>query len=563
MPSVFYWRVLLAILSRAIQLEKSGELFPEFIKGENKVRTHKLFCILSTISLSTLLIACSEPFKPTPITSLDSLAPDFIGKPAVAQSLTLLMPSHPFMSAQGVNAMHADSYSSDAHPGGGPLGINIQKQSRIGTREPGGQCATLTFDSGGRLVALCAGMSGFRIHLLTPRKLELLAEYKLPTRPSTYEAIIHRDKSKIMEDSSGAYFYLDDQDRVVMADSAQVIQRIAHQQNKEGGWEFYNDGRWDLSEIVPHDCLSPTNPFPKGECDPITAVMPDYKGLIWWVTRNGRLGTLNTENGNIRSIQLDGEEIQNGFSVAENGVFIVSDHAMYRFEADSKGMPKEGWREVYDRGSSRKVGTINQGSGTTPTLLSERYVTLTDNADGKINLLVYRREQHFTGNRLICKLPLFEENHSVTDNSMIAFGRSIVLENNAGYTHSRAQQDWENAGGGIVRVDIRKDESGCDLVWKSKEHSPSVVPKLSIANGLAYFYSFITQKNGENAWYLTALDFRTGKTQFKILTGVGRDFDNNWAPLTLGLDGTAYMGVAKGIVALWDGVSVEKIVEKN
>ncbi len=140
----------------------------------------------------------------------------------------------------------------------------------------------------------------------------------------------------------------------------------------------------------------------------------------------------------------------------------------------------------------------------------------------------------------------------MTDNSMIGINRSIILENNAGYTHARGQHDWSNAGGGITRIDIREDETGCDTIWESQERSTSTVPKLSLGSGLAYFYTFMPQDDGENAWYFTAVDFETGETKFKILTGAGRDFDNNWAPITLAPDGTAYVGTSTGIVAIWD-----------
>jgi hypothetical protein len=493
-----------------------------------------------------------EPTEPRSIEGVPHNAEAFIGAPTTAKALTMEIAPHPHMAGQGVNSMHADAKSSDVHAGTAPLGINPQVLSRRGTKMPGGQCATLTFDSDGRLVALCAAISGFRIYLMEPRTLNLLALIKLPMRPSTWEALYARDKQKIMDDSSGAYFYLDDKDRVVMADSSQTVRRIGHRQNNSGEWEFYDDGDWNLSDIVPHDCVSPTNRSPEGECDPITAVMPDFDGLIWWVTRHGRVGTLNTGSGEVMSMQLNDEEIQNGFSVAEDGVFIVSDHAMYRFEADANGQPVIGWRETYDRGTSRKVGTINQGSGTTPTLLGDDYVTIADNADGRMNLIVYQRAQDFAGQRQVCSVPIFVDGHSVTDNSMIGFNRSIILENNAGYTHARGQHDWSKAGGGITRIDIREDESGCDTVWESQEHSTSTVPKLSLGSGLAYFYTFMQQDDGENAWYFTALDFETGETKFKILTGAGRDYDNNWAPITLAPDGTAYIGTSTGIVAIWD-----------
>jgi hypothetical protein len=514
----------------------------------------KLARLAGSLLLTILLSACGEPVAPKVIGGSAGTAPAFIGHAAVAKPIAFDIPAHPFMAAQGFNSMHADSYSSEVHPGGGPLGRNIQMQSRVGiTTAPGGQCATLTFDSAHRLVALCAAVTGFRLHLLEPRTLRLLAEYKLPLRPSTVNALINRDVSYIMEDSSGAYFYLDQQDRVVMAASDQTIRRIGHSQDASGNWAFREEDRWDLSAAVPHDCTTLTNWQPTGECDPITAVMPDYDGLIWWVTRHGRLGTLNPQNGAIKSARLESEEIQNGFSVARDGVYIVSDHAMYRYYAGADGTPLVGWRESYDRGSARKVGTINQGSGTTPTLIGDKYVTITDNADGRINLLVYHRQQEYTGPRQLCAVPLFAQDHSVTDNSMIAFNRSILIENNAGYTSALQQQQWDGTAGGIMRIDIRANDSGCDVIWNSPERSPSVVAKFSAANGLAYFYTFEQQANGQVAWYLTALDYETGKTQFKVLTGMGKNFDNNWAPLTLAPDGTAYVGTWKGLIGIWDG----------
>ena len=105
----------------------------------------------------------------------------------------------------------------------------------------------------------------------------------------------------------------------------------------------------------------------------------------------------------------------------------------------------------------------------------------------------------------------------------------------------------------MTRVDIREDESGCDVIWHSSEHSPSLVAKLSLASGLIYGYTFEQRTNDENAWYLTALDFTTGKTVYKAFAGIGSSFDNNWSPLTLGPDGTAYIGTFRGLVAFRDG----------
>jgi len=515
---------------------------------------------VTVLVLTMALAACSDEPLARPIVGASRGVP-MQGAAVTAQVFAGDLIAHPFMAAPGRAAMHGDGASSDVHAFASPLGVNTQVHTRSGSSLFGGACATVTFDRDGNLVALCTSGIKLRLALFAPRSLDLLANYPLPGRPSTFAALVSRDVEKIMSDTSGgAYFYLDNEDRVVLADSDQKIQRIGHRKTAAGNWEFYQDAVWDLGAQVPHDCLNWNNWFPTGECDPMTAVMPDNRGLIWWVTRKGRIGTLNTAvdagSGIVRVMQLPGEEIQNGFSVADDGVYVVSDHAMYGLQAKPDGTPSVLWHEIYDRGSKRKVGSLSRGSGTTPTLLGSDYVSITDNADDRINLLVYKRRANLISKRLVCKVPLFDSHASATDNSTIGFNRSLIAENNAGYHNALTQKDWSKPRGGITRIDVREDASGCDVVWQSDERSPSTVAKMSSLTSLAYYYTFEQQldKQGKQQiqWYFTAIDANTGETRFKIPTGVGRDFDNNWSPITLGPDGTAYVGVFGGIIAIYD-----------
>ena len=90
----------------------------------------------------------------------------------------------------------------------------------------------------------------------------------------------------------------------------------------------------------------------------------------------------------VRSVRLPkGESIANSFAMDESGgVFIVSTHALYRFDVRS-GRPSVTWRKTYDRGSRVKPGQVSQGSGTTPTLVGSASspgggsIAITDNAD--------------------------------------------------------------------------------------------------------------------------------------------------------------------------------------
>jgi hypothetical protein len=148
---------------------------------------------------------------------------------------------------------------------------------------------------------------------------------------------------------------------------------------------------------------------------------------------------------------------------------------------------------------------------------------------------------------------VFEKGAGSTDNSLIAAGRSMVVENNYGYTGPTSTQGEATTSPGVERVDIDPDGRGCRRVWHSDETSPSVVPKLSLGSGLVYLYTNPpNQPNGADGWYLTAIEFRSGKTVFRRLAGEGLGFNNNYAPVTIGPDGTAYVGVLGGLVALRD-----------
>ncbi|UVE17464.1 hypothetical protein NVV93_18135 [Pseudomonas sp. LS44] len=455
--------------------------------------------------------------------------------------------AHPYLASIGM--MHGDGFQSDTHSAVGPMGTALEVRTRQAGNTLPRQCATYVIRSDGKIVSMCGGIAGFRIVLIDPATLEALASYDLPLRPSSFQALIKRDPNLMMSDTSGgAYLFLDNQDRIVLGDSRQMIQRIAMRQ--EGGkWRFVVDKEWDMRPYVPHDCQNYDNWFPPGACDMITSVAPDYAGRYWWVTRFGRVGTLDPETGLVKQVQLQNEEIQNGVAMDSRAVYVLSDHAQYAFAADKDGMPQQLWRQAYDRGSERKVGSINQGSGTTPTLIGDRYITYADNADSRINIIVLRRGDLQPGEqREVCRVPVFTAGKSATDNSMIGWGRSILLENNYGYQNAHVQKDWNAVMGGVVRVDIREDESGCDTIWTSPLKVPSVAAKMSAGNGIAYYYTFDIGPEGKPDWSIAGLDFRTGKQVIKIPTGQGKVFDTNWATMAIAPDGALYVGTTRGLV---------------
>ncbi len=481
--------------------------------------------------------------------------PAFIGSPAVAQPIEATPPPQsPYMAPNGVSELHTDAYQSDVYTFGGPLGHSTKVNSTFLAAE----CGTVTFDSQGRIIVVCIGFVRPVVHLMDPVSLATLATFDLPSQGSTSGF------------GAGGYFYLDNMDRAVVPTRGRDIWRIKEVTGAQGT-QFKRDHTCanDLPGMIPTD-------------QQILSILPDDHGLLWFTTSGSPLdpndptkpaaepamvGTANPDPNNadhctIKLVTLAaGERIFKSLAAdpdpSRGGVFIVSDHQMYRFDPAADGTPTITWHEAYDRGTGIKPGQRNQGSGTTPTLMGTDLVTLNDNADVQTHVLVYRRAKQVSGSRLICAVPVFQPGKSDSFNSLIALDRSISIENNYGYLDLTSTMGGKTTEPGITRVDVNPELNGCGIVWTNDEESvPNVVSQASLASGLEYAYS--KDPSPANArytdpWYFTAVDVRTGRTVFKVLAGTGVLYNSNYSGLYLGPDGkTAYVGVAGGLVRIHD-----------
>jgi hypothetical protein len=455
----------------------------------------------------------------------------FNGGPAVPRPVRApAVPRHPFMAANGRSNVHNNAYQTDSYTWAGPLGRDPRVFSQhLGTV---GSCGiTIAFDRRGRLVTICISGSAVRLTLLDPRTLATLATHELPPR------VIPPGRSPFTT-SGGAYFYLDHRYRAVVAVRRRI--HVIALRDGAGGPRWERVRTYNVERHVPGD-------------DQLNSAIPDWSGRLWFVSRtHGIVGVLDRRTGRLLGSRRTGEPIGNSFAVDETGgVFIVTDGAMYRFDATRSGAPRVSWRARYRNTGAVKPGQFDPGSGTTPTLMGRRYVSITDNAD-PMNVVVYRRAKRLErGARLVCEHPVFRKGAGATDNSLIGTGRSMIVENNYGYAPPpEATEMGRTTAPGIERVDIDRDGRGCHTVWKSPEISPSTVPKLSLANGLVYAY---TKPAGTpDAWYLTALSFHTGRTVWRRLTGTGLFFNVHYAGLAISPAGVLYTGVLGGTVAVAD-----------
>jgi hypothetical protein len=304
----------------------------------------------------------------------------------------------------------------------------------------------------------------------------------------------------------------------------------------------------------------------------ITSALPDSNGLLWVVTKtDGVVATLNLQTGLVHSVRLGSGavgEIENSIAVGTHGdVYIATNRKLYRFGAGSDGAPLVRWSVAYPSGGAVKPGQVDDGTGTTPTVMPGGYVNITDNAD-PMDVVVYRtavrptrvvrvrihghvRKRRRSAPRRVCSVAVFARGASDTENSLISAGRSMIVENNYGYTGPQSLTGGGVTAPGIARVDLNKRGTGCRLVWTNTSVSaPTVVPKLSLANGLIYAYT--KPAGAVDPWYWSALDFRTGKLVWSRLAGTGAFYNNNYAGIALAPNGWEYLGVLGGIISIHD-----------
>jgi hypothetical protein len=515
-----------------------------------RLRTYAAGLVTTTALAATMLAPGSSASTPTPEITLppipaisglpipslptDLLVPRFVGAPAVAQPLAHPpIPEHPWLSPNGTNSMHNDAYASDAYEVSGPLGRNLKVTSAsYGVRE----CATMAFDSHGRIVGLCGGLEGFTMMVIDPVTLRPIDEVRTSARN------LLAGVNPFTDICGGTYFFLDGDDVAYPTTGQRTVLKI----RVRADGSLVKEHEWSLTgHVAADDCL--------------IATMPDWDGRIWFFTQQGTVGTLDRDTGEVRVAQLpDGEEVTNSVSTDETGgMYVVSTHALYRLDADAAGVPQVTWREVYDRGSRLKPGNLSQGSGTTPTLLGDKWIAINDNADPQTNVVVYDRREGVT-DRLKCTVPVLAANAGTTDNSLVAAGNSFIIENNYGYGGPTTTILGKTSTPGLARVMVEED--GCHVAWTNDSIAPSSVAKASLGNGLLYAYTKpkiapvlgLLGANLLDAWYFTAIDIRTGKTVWSRLTGTGIQWNNHYSAIYLGPDGTAYVATLAGLVRIKD-----------
>ena len=473
--------------------------------------------------------------------------PTFTGHVAVPKPIAVpKAPVNAFMAPAGKSNIHNDTYMSDLYRWAGPLGKNMS----VASKGAGGECASITFNQKGQIVAICVlPFTSAFLTLMDPNTLKIITQAELPAPPDY--PLPSTTSGGGYTDVAGGYFYLDNTGQAVVSTATQHL--ITYKPVTTRGITFFKV-MYDID----------LSSFIGSSADVIQSALPDSNGNIWFATKFGVVGVVNhspaADQPHVQVTKLVGvvpnplagqpdqpaaltEGIGNSFAMDERGgVYIVSTQAMYRFESVN-GAPTATWRTTYDNTNTVKPGQKSAGSGTTPTIIPGNRVAIVDNSDPE-NVVVY---DNATGAE-VCKVPVFGKGASATENSLISVGNSLITENNYGFASPAT--DANKVVPGMSRIDVSSDGT-CVTKWtNTKVVVPSVVSKASSKTGLIYTY---THRKNTSAWYWTAVDYRSGKEVYSRLVGKGPRFNNSYASLYVAPNGDGFVGVLPGLVRVRDG----------
>ena len=491
------------------------------------IRAKASILLVISLVLISILVSCNgfKPLKSKPNSAEKNNIPKVIGTPPVSNPLPAIsLIPNPYL-LDGRNGLHYDLYNSDVTNDVGPMG-KTQKMVSHRLKSVGKSIPTMLFDSKGRIITSMISFSGTELLLMDPVTLEILAKEKLP-RKSNIKIL----KTKENDAAGGSYLHFTPNEEVIVPRMDKVI----------AYYKIDDSGKKPVFILVKEFNLS--NRLPKKAY--LNDAVPDYNGQIWFTTSTGIVGYIDKENGEMKTHSFP-EHLQNQMAVDTSGVYVLTHEYLNKLTIDSTGEIQVLWRTKYDN-SADLNGLVSSGSGTSPTLFGTNndLIAIADNGSPRLHLNVYHRKN----GRLICSIPVFSTDNTGCENSPIGYGNDIVVEDNGGF--KLFFSDPQTTNNGLIKIHVRDDLSGGDIVWENYELKASTTPVLSTANGMIYSYCVKEGPKGTDDWYMSLVDWQTGKTVYQIWVGSGKNFSDMLQPVVIN-DGTFYIGTKTGVLVIRD-----------
>lgn len=492
-------------------------------------------CTSETCPSGSTAPECVERFAPireaVPLerSSAEELGiePFVVGSGVGAVIPALEIPPHPYLDNRGDSRVHNDHYNSASYERTGPVGPEIDiTTSQLGTLS--GVCAMLAMLDNGYVIGSCLvanDATGIRVMLtmFDNENLDIVAERDLGFRPF------------VPNSAGGAYFSLDESENIIIGPATNRLEQYRIE-IVDGAPQFELDYAKEIPGLAP--AMAITDPM-------LQDTVLDYEGRLWFMVNDGRVGYYDRENDRIKMTDLE-RELENSMVVDERGIYLVTVGSVARLSAGPDGEVRVDWESQYDIGSG---SGLLAGSGSSPTLLgtSDDLFSFADNADNQVNLIVLDRDDGTT----VCKVPVFREGESATENTVIGYEDDIVIVNNAGFQGAFAPARTIKPGLERYRVlrDSEGNVTGCENVWKN-ETSFGNSAQLATQSGVIWGWGADPDVPDQDLFYLTASSWQTGEEIFRTYIGNDRPFDPITGQVHIHPDGTLYLGAIQGVVAM-------------
>lgn len=377
----------------------------------------------------------------------------------------------------------------------GPAGESPQVRTRSYGLD---DCRRLDLDPHGRLVTVCGDAAHPVLRLVDADTLRPRATKDLPARGDCPAA-----------------FDLDADGRVVVTARDRLL--VVATADAEG------DPDLTTEETVALDLAD-------GDC---VAGLTATGGRTWWVSHRGVVGVVSGDR--VATVDLD-DTVDRPLAVDATGAYVAGADALHRVVLTGR-RPAVAWSSAYDGGGER---------GAAPVPLPSGLVAVADNREPRLQVVFHRAG---TG-EVVCRAEVFGDGAGATDGGLVAAGAGVIVQNSHGYTGPLAMVLGRTTDRGLARVDVV--DGACRVTWTTEMDAPSGTPAVAEKDGLVYAYVKRHSWLGVDAWYLAALDLRTGRLLWAERTGLGVLRDNHHGAITLGPARSAYVPVLGGLVRVRD-----------
>ena len=371
----------------------------------------------------------------------------------------------------------------------GPVG----ESPTVATRSYGvTDCHRIEFDDDGRLVLICGGERPV-LRVVDPDSLRQVRSAALPGAGCAGQIAMLGDD--------------------VVASSGQRILTLG------------------VSDLVVESSVDLGGNLGPGDC--VTGLGTDEDGRVWFASAAGKAGFVDGDRVGVLDLA---DRVDRPLTVTSDGAYVPGAGALHRVVVRA-GRPALDWSSPYDDGGER---------GSAPVVLPGGLVAVADDRDPRLQVVFHRED---TG-AVVCRAEVFGDDDGATDGGLVAAESGVVVQNSHGYGSPLAVALGRTTSRGIARVDAVGGK--CVVTWTTDMNAPSGAPAVSVDDGFVYAWTKRHSWLGVDAWYLSALDLRTGRLAWARRTGLNPLVDNHGGPVTLGPDRSAYVPVRGGIVRVAD-----------